>query len=71
MFSASATLAHGVSSSGGAWGYTKVELMYGDGFWTGTPGITDNRIYLLVTFTGVGGPGSFTVTDIDWKLTSV
>ena len=72
MYKASATIAGGKSVSGGCRGYTRVEVVYGDGLtaggsWT----IRDNGVYIRFQFSKVEGYGALQITSIKWKLVRV
>ncbi|WP_114154651.1 phage tail protein [Chromobacterium haemolyticum] len=73
MFQASATIAGGNSQSGGAMGYTSVEVVHGDGLLAGAANSPiDNRMYIKFTWNGAGTSGGvINITRIDWKLVRV
>ncbi|MFK7088694.1 phage tail protein [Chromobacterium violaceum] len=73
MFQASATIAGGNSSGGGANGYSSVEVVHGDGLNAGAANSPiDNRMYIKFTWNGAGtSGGSINITRIDWKLVRV
>lgn len=73
MFQASATIAGGNTQSGGAMGYTSVEVVHGDGLLAGAANSPiDNRMYIKFTWNGAGTSGGvINITRIDWKLVRV
>ena len=74
MYKASATIAGGYSKSWGCRGYTRVEVVYGDGLCNDSfPWKTrDNGVYIRFQYSNVeGGYGGLQITSIKWKLVRV
>jgi len=72
MYAASATIANGLTESGGAAGYAEVSVVIGDTLEQWGHGVVDGRIYIRYCWRGSRTPsGSMVITAITWKLARV
>ena len=72
MYAASATIANGWSTSGGAAGYAEATVVIGDTLEQWGHGVIDGRIYIRYCWRGSRTPsGSMCITAITWKLARV
>lgn len=72
MYAASATIAQGHASGGGAAGYADVSVVIGDTLESWSHGVIDGRIYIRYCWRGARTPsGSIRITAVTWKLARV